>query len=94
MSVLKGPFHIQSLHKKRKFSITGFFGTCDQLRRKLATITEEIFNGKLQFLCSECCQTKSIRKIKNVGMHLQLYHTLGVQTFADKKVIQGKKINL
>ena len=31
-----------------KFSIKDFFGKCDQIRRKLRT--EEILNGKLQFL--------------------------------------------
>ena len=33
-----------------KYSIKDFFSKCDQIW--LATFTEEIFNGKLQFLCS------------------------------------------
>ena len=40
--------------QKIKFSIKGFFSKCDQIRRKLVTFTEEIFNGKLHFLCSDC----------------------------------------
>ena len=32
----------------------------------LVTFTEEILNGKLLSLCSECCQTKSIKKIKKM----------------------------
>ena len=37
-----------------KFSIKDFFHKFDQIRRKLkkVTFTEEILNGKLQFLCS------------------------------------------
>ena len=39
--------------QKMKFSIKDFFITCDQIRRNcgFGHITEEIFNGKLQFLC-------------------------------------------
>ena len=39
--------------QKMKFSIKGFFSKCDQIRVDLVTFTEEIFNGKLYFLCSE-----------------------------------------
>ena len=37
-----------------KFSFKDFFSKCDQTHRKvdLITITEEILNGKLHFLCS------------------------------------------
>ena len=39
--------------QQMKFSIKDFFITCDQIRRNcgFSHITEEIFNGKLQFLC-------------------------------------------
>ena len=37
-----------TLHKKMKFSINHLFSKCDDL----VTFTEEIFNGRLQFLCS------------------------------------------
>ena len=30
-----------------------FFRKCDQIRKKLLTLTEEILNGKLHFLCSK-----------------------------------------
>ena len=40
--------------QKMKFYIKGFFSKCDQIRRKLVTFAEEIFNGKLHFLCSDC----------------------------------------
>ena len=33
-----------------KFSIKDFFSKCDQIRRNLVTLTEEIVNGKLHFL--------------------------------------------
>ena len=48
--------------KKMTFSIRDFFGKCNQMRIwgfgdfspvDLVTFTEEIPNGKLQFLCSE-----------------------------------------
>ena len=46
----------EKLHKKMKFSINDFFSKCDQIRMKrMITFTEEIFNGKLHFLCSETC---------------------------------------
>ena len=32
--------------QKMKFSVKDFFSKCDQIRS---------FNGKLHFLCSECC---------------------------------------
>ena len=35
-----------------KFSIKDFFSKGDQIRSFLATFTEEILNGKLNFLCS------------------------------------------
>ena len=40
--------------QKVKFSIKNFFSKCDQIRRKLdlVTLTEEILNRKLHFLCS------------------------------------------
>ena len=40
--------------QKMKFSIKDFFSKCDQIQRKLRifTFTEEILDGKLQFLCS------------------------------------------
>ena len=44
--------------QKIKFSIKGFFSKCDQIRRKLVTFTEEIFNGKLHFLCSDKTKSK------------------------------------
>ena len=59
--------------QKIKFSIKGFFSKCDQIRRKLVTFTEEIFNGKLHFLCSDCKKYyfhfsthKQLRKVKEV----------------------------
>ena len=47
---------VNSIHctKKKKFSIKDFFSKCNQIRKKLrilVTFTEEIFNGKLHFLC-------------------------------------------
>ena len=43
-----------------KFSITDFFSKCDQIRRNpRITVTEEIFNGKHQFLCSDCVKYES-----------------------------------
>ena len=36
--------------QKMKFFIKDFFGKCDQIRS--FTLTEEILNGKLHFLCS------------------------------------------
>ena len=39
--------------QKRKFSITDVFSKCDQIR----TFTEEIRNGKFQFLCSDYHET-------------------------------------
>ena len=41
--------------QKRKFFIKSFFSKCDQIRSffaDLVTRAEEIFNGKLHFLCS------------------------------------------
>ena len=35
-----------------KFFIKDFFSKCDQFTADLVTFTEEIFNGKLYFLCS------------------------------------------
>ena len=37
-----------------KNQVRDFFIKCDQIRRKLVTLTEEILNGKLHFLCSHC----------------------------------------
>ena len=37
--------------KKMKFSINDFFSKCDETA-DLVKFTEEIFNGKLHFLCS------------------------------------------
>ena len=40
--------------QKMKFCMKDFFSKCDQIRRKLrilVTLTEEILNGKLHFLC-------------------------------------------
>ena len=47
-----------TLHKKMKSSIKDFFSKCDQTRRfppDLVTFTEEVFNRKLHFLCSDTC---------------------------------------
>ena len=41
----------------KKFFIKDFFGKCDQIR------TEEILNGKLQFLCNQ--QNNSIANNSN-----------------------------
>ena len=41
--------------QKMKFSIKDSFSKCDQIRREtadLVTLTEEILNGKLHFLCN------------------------------------------
>ena len=38
--------------QKMKFCIQDFFGKCDQIRADLVTFTEEILNGKRQFLWS------------------------------------------
>ena len=59
--------------QKMKFSIMGFFSKCDQIRRKLVTFTEEIFNGKLHF-CAVTVKKyhfdfsthKQLRKVKEV----------------------------
>ena len=56
------------LHKKMKFSIKDFFSKCGQIRRKhllnlehFITFTEEILNGKLNFLCSNSWSLYSVR---------------------------------
>ena len=59
--------------KRMKFSIKDFFSKCDQIRRRLVTLTEEILNGKLHFLCSV---TKNNAKLhssvaRNIQFHLQ-----------------------
>ena len=44
-----------TIAQKMKFSIKYFFSKCEQIHRKLriwSNFTEEILNGKLQFLCS------------------------------------------
>ena len=41
-------FILPCTEQKMKFSIKGFFSKCDQIQ---VTFTEEIFNGKLHFLC-------------------------------------------
>ena len=38
--------------QKLKFSIKDFFSKCDQTCADFVTFTEEILNGKLDFLCS------------------------------------------
>ena len=40
--------------QKMKFSFKDFFSKCAQFLADLLTFTEEILNGKLHFLCSEC----------------------------------------
>ena len=57
--------------QKMKFSITYFFGKCDQIRRKLqiwlVTFSEEICNGKFHFLCSvrkNLISSLSIKRMK------------------------------
>ena len=53
----KNTGHVKSsvTAQKMKFSIKYFFSKCDQICRKLDLVrfTEEIFKGKLYFLCSE-----------------------------------------
>ena len=51
-----------------KFSIKDLFSKCDQIRRNLGdlvTFTEEVFNGKLHFLCSVQKYWKQGPKIKS-----------------------------
>ena len=48
-----------------KFSINDFFSKCDKFPADLVTLTEEIFKGKLHFLCSENC-VKALRVTKIV----------------------------
>ena len=59
---------LRPLHKKMEFSIKGFFSKCDQNPQFSADlVTEEIFNGKLHFLCSRNfsnpCDVKFISKL-------------------------------
>ena len=53
-----------------KFSIKDFFSKCDQIRTAdLVTVTEEILNGKLHFLCSV-----------SINVHLKMNRFLKVNT--------------
>ena len=48
--------HAKSTAQKMKFFIKDFFSKCDQILHfsaDLVSLTEEILNGKLHFLCSE-----------------------------------------
>ena len=49
--------YVVSTAHKIEFSIKDFFSTCDQsiVTADLVKFTEEILNGKLQFLCSDRC---------------------------------------
>ena len=57
------PCHTQ---KKMKFSNKDFFSKCEQIHSNLVTFNEEIFNGKLQFLCSD---TKSVTEYNSKFVH-------------------------
>ena len=48
------PFQLTYTAEKMNFSINDFFSKCDQIQETadLFTFTEEILNGKLDFLCS------------------------------------------
>ena len=44
--------HYGHTAQKMKFSIKDFFNKCDQIQ-DLVTLTEEILNGKLHFVCND-----------------------------------------
>ena len=57
-----------------------------QFPADLVTFTEEILNGKLHFLCSECCMDKCLLPSKTLpGM---LTHSFPVHLFSTRENIR------
>ena len=53
-----------------KFPTEDFFNKCDQIQ--MVTITEEIHNGKLHFLCSVCFISVIIFVLKTTSLYFDL----------------------
>ena len=74
-----------STAQKMKFSIKDFFSKCDQPNPKetvdLIKFTEEVRNGKLQFLCSDHSYViKNNKSSCSVAVLFEIYHFEGLFT--------------
>ena len=78
-----------------KFTIENFFGICDQIRRKLFTVIDEILNVKLHFLSSDICKKCDeyakhiiLFKLINNTINLKKYYSKSVKAVCKGKVLQ------
>ena len=68
-------FHFCNTAQKMKFPIKDFFSKFDQIRSAdLVTFTEEIFNGKLHFLCNVTVEILRERLVLRVFWGKEMKH--------------------